>query len=309
MESGIDFIVGTFSKSLGATGGFCVSDHHEMELTRYVSRPYFHWRPSVRRSLPRREPPCGLSRPDRSCARDCGAMPAACMIALKELGFKLGPTLSPIVAALFERREEAIAFWNGLLEQGVYVNMILLSGRPSKGKPASLQRQRGPYRGADRPHLSSLRVPQGVLMGREGPISEHWGRPVDFFQSDRTVMLKAEPSGDMALREVMIESAKSTRHGGLSPPSSSGRIMSWNIFRALGVSRNNSIHEEALLRLVKGSSPAQPARIRIWEHSWEQPLLESRLPGMCVWPGMIPLSTPPLLAGKRSSMGSSVLIG
>lgn len=37
-------------------------------------------------------------------------------------------------------------------------------------------------------------------MGREGPISEHWGRPVDFFQIDRTVMLKAEPSGDMALR-------------------------------------------------------------------------------------------------------------
>jgi len=40
-------------------------------------------------------------------------------------------------------------------------------------------------------------------MGREGPISKHWGQwtiPVDGFQIDRTVMLKAEPSGDMALR-------------------------------------------------------------------------------------------------------------
>jgi 8-amino-7-oxononanoate synthase len=52
---------------------------------------------------------------------------------LKELGFKLGPTLSPIIAALFERREVAIAFWNGLLEQGVYVNMILPPAAPEGG--------------------------------------------------------------------------------------------------------------------------------------------------------------------------------
>ena len=52
---------------------------------------------------------------------------------LKELGFKLGPTLSPIIAALFERREVAIASWNGLLEQGVYVNMILPPAAPEGG--------------------------------------------------------------------------------------------------------------------------------------------------------------------------------
>ena len=40
VESSVDFIVGTFSKSLGATGGFCVSDHYEAELIRYRSRPY-----------------------------------------------------------------------------------------------------------------------------------------------------------------------------------------------------------------------------------------------------------------------------
>src|SRR6185369_8538177 len=40
VESAVDFIVGTFSKSLGATGGFCVSDHYEADLIRYGSRPY-----------------------------------------------------------------------------------------------------------------------------------------------------------------------------------------------------------------------------------------------------------------------------
>ena len=35
-----DFIVGTFSKSLGSAGGFCVSDHTELDLIRYSSRPF-----------------------------------------------------------------------------------------------------------------------------------------------------------------------------------------------------------------------------------------------------------------------------
>ncbi len=35
-----DFIVGTFSKSLGGAGGFCVSDLPVLDLVRYSSRPY-----------------------------------------------------------------------------------------------------------------------------------------------------------------------------------------------------------------------------------------------------------------------------
>ena len=40
MEAEVDFIVGTFSKSLGAIGGFAVSDHPDFDLLRYVARPY-----------------------------------------------------------------------------------------------------------------------------------------------------------------------------------------------------------------------------------------------------------------------------
>ena len=36
----VDFIVGTFSKSLGGMGGFCVSRHADLELLRMASRPY-----------------------------------------------------------------------------------------------------------------------------------------------------------------------------------------------------------------------------------------------------------------------------
>ena len=36
----VDFIVGTFSKSLGGVGGFCLGRHAEVEFMRMVSRPY-----------------------------------------------------------------------------------------------------------------------------------------------------------------------------------------------------------------------------------------------------------------------------
>ncbi len=40
VEEDVDFFAGTFSKSLGAIGGFCVSNHPELDLVRYASRPY-----------------------------------------------------------------------------------------------------------------------------------------------------------------------------------------------------------------------------------------------------------------------------
>ena len=36
----VDFIVGTFSKSVGTVGGFCVSNHPKFEILRLVCRPY-----------------------------------------------------------------------------------------------------------------------------------------------------------------------------------------------------------------------------------------------------------------------------
>jgi 8-amino-7-oxononanoate synthase len=65
----VDFIVGTFSKSLGGVGGFCVSRHAELELLRMASRP---------RMCPDRSPPCcstSASWPSRT-GRGC-SMPGS----------------------------------------------------------------------------------------------------------------------------------------------------------------------------------------------------------------------------------------
>jgi 8-amino-7-oxononanoate synthase len=133
VESSVDFIVGTFSKSLGATGGFCVSDHYEAELIRYGSRPYiFTASPcpaviaSTRAALNRLRIEPELRVRLWNNARQLYR-------SLQEMGFRLGPEVSPIVAVRFEQREEAIGLWNALLDQGVYVNMILPPAAPDGG--------------------------------------------------------------------------------------------------------------------------------------------------------------------------------
>src|SRR3546814_143409 len=40
VESDVDFVVGTFSKSVGTVGGFVVSNHPKFEVLRLVCRPY-----------------------------------------------------------------------------------------------------------------------------------------------------------------------------------------------------------------------------------------------------------------------------
>ncbi|HWQ69207.1 MAG TPA: aminotransferase class I/II-fold pyridoxal phosphate-dependent enzyme [Patescibacteria group bacterium] len=133
VEDSIDFIVGTFSKSLGATGGFCVSDHPEVDLVRYVSRPYIFTAspcPSViastRVALHKLQ-----TKPELRVQLWNNAQ--RLYDSLKGLGFRLGPDPSPIIAARFGQKEETIAFWNGLFDQGVYVNMILPPAAPDGG--------------------------------------------------------------------------------------------------------------------------------------------------------------------------------
>jgi 8-amino-7-oxononanoate synthase len=126
----VDFIVGTFSKSLGAIGGFCVSKHPELDLARYASRSYvFTASPSpatiasVRRALQTLASGTDLrERLWRNAHRLYSG--------LGELGFSLGPEVTPIIAVHMGSKEETLYSWKELLNQGVYVNLVLPPAAP-----------------------------------------------------------------------------------------------------------------------------------------------------------------------------------
>ena len=130
IEADADFIVGTFSKSLGAIGGFCVSDLEGFEDLRVACRPYMFTAslpPAITASVSsaieameaRPELRAALNRNGRQLYEG-----------LRAAGFAVGPTASPIVAVRLPVPELAVAFWNALLEAGVYVNLALPPATP-----------------------------------------------------------------------------------------------------------------------------------------------------------------------------------
>ncbi len=131
VEDDVDFIVGTFSKSLGSVGGYCVSKHPELELVRYAIRPYIFTAslaPSViastRKALEIIETRLELRTRLWDNARRL-------YDGLKGMGFKTGPTPSPVVAVEAGEMEQAVSWWNRLMENGVYVNLVLPPATPT----------------------------------------------------------------------------------------------------------------------------------------------------------------------------------
>jgi 8-amino-7-oxononanoate synthase len=134
VEDSVDFIVGTFSKSLGAIGGYCVSNHPELELIRYASRPYIFTASTSPSIIASTRAALEILRTRPELRQRLWDNAHNLYHGLQEMGFLLGPEVSPIVAVRMENKEQALGFWIGLQEQGVYVNLVLPPATPD-GKP------------------------------------------------------------------------------------------------------------------------------------------------------------------------------
>lgn len=133
VEDGADFVVGTFSKSLGAIGGFCVSNHSELNLVRYASRPYVFTASSSPSIVASTRTALRTLRTRPELRHRLWENARLLYTRLEELDFSLGPETSPIIAARLGSNEEAFATWGGLLERGVYVNLVLPPATPDGG--------------------------------------------------------------------------------------------------------------------------------------------------------------------------------
>jgi 8-amino-7-oxononanoate synthase len=130
VEDGVDFVVGTFSKSLGAIGGFCVSNHPELDLVRYASRPYVFTASSSPSIIASTRQALKILSTQPQLRRRLWENAHTLYKQLQDLGLSVGPEPSPIVAVRLEDKAEAFALWNGLLERGVYVNLVLPPATP-----------------------------------------------------------------------------------------------------------------------------------------------------------------------------------
>ena len=127
----IDFVVGTFSKSLAGIGGFCTSPHAELELLRLAARPYiFTASPS----------PAVIAATRTALARVIAGSDLRASLwdnihrlyeALTGFGYRLGSDKpGPVAAIILPDRASALAHWRGLLENGVYANLMVPPATP-----------------------------------------------------------------------------------------------------------------------------------------------------------------------------------
>lgn len=126
----VDFIVGTFSKSLAGIGGFCVSDHEVLQYLHFTARAYMFTASGSPANIAGARAALQLIRQDRSLKEQLWRNVRRMRQGLQKLGFRVGPTESPIVPILIGDAFQTIALWQNLLEAGVYVNIILPPGCP-----------------------------------------------------------------------------------------------------------------------------------------------------------------------------------
>jgi glycine C-acetyltransferase/8-amino-7-oxononanoate synthase len=129
----VDFIIGTFSKSVGTVGGFYVSNHPKSEILRLVCRPYV-----FTASLP----PSVVATAATSVRKLMQAGDKRAHLwknskrlhsGLRQLGFRLGTDepQSAIIAVIMSDLETGIAMWEALLKEGLYVNLARPPATPA----------------------------------------------------------------------------------------------------------------------------------------------------------------------------------
>ena len=133
LEGKVDFIVGTFSKSVGTVGGFVVSNHPKFEVLRFVCRPYI-----FTASLP----PSVVATAATSIRKLMHAHNKRAHLwesarkmhsGLREMGYTLGTETcqSAIIAVMLPDQQQAVVTWQALLEMGVYVNVARPPATPN----------------------------------------------------------------------------------------------------------------------------------------------------------------------------------
>lgn len=127
----VDFITGTFSKSLCSIGGYCVSNHPQLDQLRYVSHPYIFTASPSPATIASTRAALKLLRNGKHLRQQLRNNAEQLYTKLSETGYQLGPEPGPIIAAIVDNPQEALALWKGLLEHNIYVNLILPPAAPA----------------------------------------------------------------------------------------------------------------------------------------------------------------------------------
>ena len=126
----VDFVVGTFSKSLAGIGGVCVSNHSELRALHFLARAYVFTASGSPSNIASVSAAVDVVRSHPELRAQLWANVHRLRQGLRELGYAIGETESPIVPIVTGDEARTIALWQRLLSEGLYVNLIVPPGCP-----------------------------------------------------------------------------------------------------------------------------------------------------------------------------------
>jgi 8-amino-7-oxononanoate synthase len=127
----VDFVVGTFSKSLAGIGGVCVSDHRELRALHFLARAYVFTASGSPSNIASVGAAVRVIRRQPEMRERLWANIRQLREGLKAVGYSIGESESPIVPILTGDEDRTVALWNQLLTAGLYVNVIVPPGCPT----------------------------------------------------------------------------------------------------------------------------------------------------------------------------------
>lgn len=121
----VDFIVGTFSKTLGGVGGFCVSNEDALKALHFSARSYVFTASGSAGNMAGVQAALAIIRADASLRDRLWGNVKRVRAGLSRMGYQIGATESPIVPIQIGAPERTVEVWRALLAAGLYVNIVL----------------------------------------------------------------------------------------------------------------------------------------------------------------------------------------
>ena len=133
LEDGVDFVIGTFSKSIGAIGGFGAGNHPLFETLRYAMRPYMFTASASPASIATSIEALRILKEEPQRRVKLWENSTRLFNGIRGLGLETGTdVVSPVIAVKMPDELTTIAKWSGLFQAGVYVNMAVPPGTPNR---------------------------------------------------------------------------------------------------------------------------------------------------------------------------------
>ncbi len=119
-----DLLMGTFSKSFGGIGGFVAGDHLIIDYIKHFSRPLIFTASMPPAMIGAVMATLEIIEKEPEHTHRLQQIAGYMIKEFKALGFKVGPTATPIIPLIIGDDDLVFVFWKALFDAGVYANPI-----------------------------------------------------------------------------------------------------------------------------------------------------------------------------------------